>query len=469
MTINAKKVLVALLSVVFLASLLIVAWIEGGKQRFAPEPENLLSEASAGCYRCHLEKTPAIVGQWFGSRHGQLGIGCYECHRAEEGDVDGWKHNGRLIATIVSPKDCGRCHGAIAEEFSKSAHARAGDIDGSLDAVLAEKLQGHDSLNVGCVRCHGRAMDFQKDSSGKLVKDSEGKPLFVDGAWPNTGMGRINPDGSRGACTACHSRHRFDLAMARRPEACGKCHLGPDHPQEEIYHESKHGVAFYNALSQNLMHLESKKWIVGATYNAAPTCATCHMSATPNQPITHDPSSRISWNSKPPVSIRPEDHEIRRGSMQDVCLNCHAPTWVDGYFQQYDAAVDLWNRRFGEPGAKIMEILAGAGLVTPKPFDDEIEWTWYYLWHREGRQARMGAAMMGPSYAQWSGFAEVAREFYDNFLRHARELAKSKPEAAKAIEALLAGPDHEWLRSSGSEERAKSDKFYQARYGQTVR
>ena len=28
---------------------------------------------------------------------------------------------------------------------------------------------------------------------------------------------------------------------ARKPEACGQCHLGPDHPQIEIYMESKHG------------------------------------------------------------------------------------------------------------------------------------------------------------------------------------------------------------------------------------
>ncbi|MCI0587275.1 MAG: hypothetical protein L0323_10590 [Planctomycetes bacterium] len=469
MTLNAKKVLVAVLSVVLLASLLLVAWIEGGKQRLAPEPETLLSEESRGCYRCHLEKTPAIVGQWVGSRHGELGIGCYECHRAEEGEIDGWKHGGRLIATIVTPNDCARCHKTIADEFARSAHSRAADVAGSLDAVLAERLQGHASATVGCGRCHGQAVEFRRDEAGKVVRDSEGKPLFAEGVWPNTGMGRINPDGSRGACTACHSRHRFDIAMARRPESCGKCHLGPDHPQEEIYSESKHGVAFANALAQGAMHLEKRKWVVGVDYSAAPTCATCHMSATPNQPMTHDPSARLSWNCRPAISTHPEDWEINRANMQDVCMNCHSPTWVDGHFAQYDAAVELWNRRFGEPGLKIMEDLAAAGLLTPKPFDDPIEWTWYFLWHREGRQARMGSAMMGPGYAQWQGFAEVAEHFFDRFLPQARELAKARPEVAASLEKLLSTPEHDWLRAGGAEERARIEAFYKERYGQAIR
>ena len=54
----------------------------------------------------------------------------------------------------------------------------------------------------------------------------------------------MNLDGSLGSCSACHSRHDFSPRRARQPENCGKCHLGPDHPQKEIYEESKHGVAF---------------------------------------------------------------------------------------------------------------------------------------------------------------------------------------------------------------------------------
>ncbi len=43
----------------------------------------------------------------------------------------------------------------------------------------------------------------------------------------------------------------FPVAEARKPEACGQCHLGPDHPQIEIYNESKHG-AIYNAEARRM-------------------------------------------------------------------------------------------------------------------------------------------------------------------------------------------------------------------------
>jgi hypothetical protein len=124
---------------------------------------------------------------------------------------------------------------------------------------------------LGCWQCHG--------SPVKVLPNGD-----LDSAtWPNSGIGRINPDGSRGSCAACHQRHEFSIAQARRPEACGKCHLGPDHPQKEIYDESKHGISFYANVDK--MNLNSAKWVVGEDYNVAPTCATCHMSATSEQPL----------------------------------------------------------------------------------------------------------------------------------------------------------------------------------------
>ena len=72
----------------------------------------------------------------------------------------------------------------------------------------------------------------------------KGTGVLDPATWPNTGIGRINPDGSEGACTACHARHQFSAEQARHPENCGRCHMGPDHPQKEIYEESKHGASF---------------------------------------------------------------------------------------------------------------------------------------------------------------------------------------------------------------------------------
>ena len=43
------------------------------------------------------------------------------------------------------------------------------------------------------------------------------------------------------------------------------------------------------------MNLDSKAWVVGRDYWSAPTCATCHMSATANQTATHDVGARIGY------------------------------------------------------------------------------------------------------------------------------------------------------------------------------
>jgi len=48
------------------------------------------------------------------------------------------------------------------------------------------------------------------------------------------------PDGSVGECDVCHVKHSFSKAVARQPETCGECHVGPDHPHIEIYIEPIH-------------------------------------------------------------------------------------------------------------------------------------------------------------------------------------------------------------------------------------
>ena len=104
------------------------------------------------------------------------------------------------------------------------------------------------------------------DAVGRIVKNESGKPLLSSTSWPNTGIGRLNLDGSLGSCSACHSRHDFSARRARQPENCGKCHLGPDHPQKEIYEESKHGVAFRDLTAE--MNLDAKPWVLGHDYTA---------------------------------------------------------------------------------------------------------------------------------------------------------------------------------------------------------
>ncbi|MBU0616940.1 MAG: hypothetical protein KKI02_04425 [Planctomycetes bacterium] len=271
-----------------------------------------LSKESRECIDCHKKESRAIYQMWGTSKHYRANVGCYECHAAEKSAPDAIEHYEETISIIVSPKDCGKCHENEVKEFVGSHHSKGGRILGSLDNVLAEVVEGNRAFRTlgfpegnsaaavnGCWQCHG--------SQVKVLPGGELDPA----TWPNTGIGRINPDGSEGSCSACHARHGFSAAQARHPDTCGKCHLGPDHPQKEVYEESKHGIAF--AANVDKMNLDSPKWIVGEDYWHAPTCATCHMSATKSRPVTHDIGLRISWNNRPSVSVRPELSDAKMG------------------------------------------------------------------------------------------------------------------------------------------------------------
>ncbi|MCB9889769.1 MAG: hydroxylamine oxidoreductase [Planctomycetes bacterium] len=475
--------------------------------------------SSQRCVSCHDEKSPGITAQWRDSTHAEKGVGCVDCHQADKGDADAFQHEGYTIATVVTPRDCARCHAKVTEEFERSHHAKAGNILASLDNLLAEtvegsrnpfdphaktagredlhKVDGMSSAATGCKQCHGAKVglqgadgqaitvdDLRPGADGKptnaeavarIAKNQDGKPIFDPRTWPNTGIGRLNLDGSRGSCSACHSRHDFSPRRARRPENCGKCHLGPDHPQKEIYEESKHGIAYRD--QKELMKLDGKTWVLGEDYHHAPTCATCHMSAnTKNgRRITHDPGERISWTNRPWESlwldtdingkvVTEQDPQKRaklvhkkatdkRVEMKNVCLHCHTNDYVNGFYKQYDNFVHLYNQKFARPGKKIMDALLAQGLRTKAQFDEKVEWTWFYLWHHEGRRARHGASMMAPDYAHWHGMYEVAERFYTELIPEARELAQhaiahGKEAAGKAvlavIDEILARPEHAW-------------------------
>ena len=121
--------------------------------------------------------------------------------------------------------------------------------------------------------------------------------------------------------------------------------------------------------------------------------------------------------------------------------------------QQYDDFIVLFNEKFAKPGESIMKSLREQELITETQFDEEIEWTWFYLWHHEGRRARHGASMMAPDYAHWHGMYEVAERFYMGLIPQAREIVEHAREDGRAeqadavsavIEEILARPEHEW-------------------------
>jgi len=90
----------------------------------------------------------------------------------------------------------------------------------------------------------------------------------------------------------------------------------------------------------------------------------------------------------------------------------------------------------------LMETLKEHSMITDTPFDESIEWTWFLLWHHEGRRARHGAAMQAPDYVQWEGMFEVAHRFYMEMVPELKELIEKAEKAgnhegAKAVKNLL--------------------------------
>lgn len=450
MSLQFKKLIVAIFALAFLAAVITVGFIEKSRHKPANAGYAYADETTKKCIDCHDEKHIAVVWnrQWENSRHAQKGIGCQACHEAKEGDPDLWEHEGFNVTQVPSPMDCKQCHEKEVEQFTNSHHAQATQFIGSMDNLLGEIVEGTPAANMGCRQCHGSIVQL----------DDKARPIA--GTWPNTGIGRINPDGSNGTCTACHLRHNFALEQVREPATCGRCHMGPDHPQIEIYEESKHGINFVSHRDE--MNLASTEWVVGVDYIAAPTCATCHVSATPTMEVTHDIGARISRTNRPPVSKDLENPEERRGLMKKVCTECHGETWVENFYVMYDTAVDHYNRKFGIPARDIMDELKKAGKLTATPFDEELEWVYFELWHHEGRRARMGASMMGPDYTQWHGFYEVAQHFYIKFLPQAEKL---KPGVTRKVRAMK---EHQWLKGMTEEQRKSNLEFYKKRYDQEI-
>ena len=229
------------------------------------------------------------------------------------------------------------------------------------------------------------------------------------------------------------------------------------------------------------------------------------MSATRTQGVTHDVGDRISWTLRPAISTKlnmvvyddlskmdvPEGKELpevgderkgsdgkvrkvtqvftwqqRRERMQDVCTSCHAGGLVTGFYKQFDDLVDMYNDKFAKPAAAVMAELYKANKLTAAPMDEKLEWTYYELWHHEGRRARHGASMSGPDYAWWHGIYEVAKTFYLHFIPEVKEVA-GEPLATELLDKYVySQPGHRWLKEGMSKDQLqKIQDFYRQRYG----
>jgi len=269
--------------------------------------------------------------------------------------------------------------------------------------------------------------------------------------WPNQGVGRINPDGSLGACTSCHPRHNFSIEVARKPYTCSQCHLEPDVPAFEVYKESKHGNIFFSM--QHEWNWNSVPWRVGKDFQA-PTCATCHNSliTTPDNKVivsrTHDFGARL-WvrlfgliythpqpkNGKTyviknkeglplPTSFTGElaseylidkNEQMRRQiEMKKVCQGCHNTDWVNQHFVKLDATIAETDR-MSLSATLLLQKAWNEGLADPaNPFDETIERLWTKQWFFYANSVRYASAMGGPDFATFkNGWWELTANLHE--------------------------------------------------------
>jgi hydroxylamine dehydrogenase len=382
-----------------------------------------LSTEAKECIDCHKTESPGIVGDWVNSRHGHVSVSCLDCHQVESDSPMATQHETMIgtdvyISALVPPSTCARCHPAEYQQFNESGHFRSYRQiipKDSLHALINKhEGQSHPEFGnatneTGCIQCHGT--EIKLDENNRPTSDT----------WPNAGMGNVYPDGSTGNCSTCHTRHKFSIAEARKPNSCASCHLGPDHPDIEIFENSKHGHIYLTDSDDWNWEKAPDAWEAGTDYRA-PTCATCHMSGIGELNTTHNITDRLYWNlwakrsevrtSDDVMSALYGNGEEGREKMKLVCNNCHSALHTDSFFEQGDRAVQLYNVAYYDPAVEMLEDLKEKELLKENPWDDEFQILYYHLWHHQGRRARQGAMMGGPDWAHWHGFFELQQDLY---------------------------------------------------------
>jgi cytochrome c553 len=441
--------------------------------------EVTVSDATQTCIDCHASTHPGIVESWQKSRHAemtpaaamqvkgaarkfsstavpdslkQVAVGCAECHTLRpDSHADTFDHNDYRVHVVVSPNDCAVCHADEAAQYSKNlmSHARnnlAGNpvyvqLQESIigDPVLTDKVvtfapSNADTQAEACYYCHGTELKV----TGRETRDTDAGELefpIIQG-WPNQGVGRINLDGSKGSCAACHTRHGFSMAEARKPYTCKECHVGPDVPAEPVYAASKHGTIYASKFAD--WNFTAVPWTVGSDFTA-PTCAACHISQLQNTDEielvkrTHQMSDRLPWriygliyahphpkeadttvirnadglplptdlkgNPASAFLIDPEEMARRKQTMQAACLACHDTSWVQGHWGRLENTISRSNAATLTATQLMMKIWEkgyASGLdKQANPFDEAIEKRWHQIWLFFSNSIRFSSAMAG--------------------------------------------------------------------------
>lgn len=374
-------------------------WQAAAGERTEPEAVNVLATSQDECVVCHRKKTPGIVQQYGFSTMAAAEVTCQDCHEVA-GDYPGaGEHEGTYVLASPTTARCEKCHEQEVAQYNQSRHGLPAYVAVAGAQELSEPLLAlYESIPEG---------GFQPDKSRNAIAELEGPDLTKFTCFACHNVGKPAPDGSVGQCQKCHLRHQFSLEQARKPETCNACHIGPDHPQYEIYQESGHGIA-YHTMGDD-WHWDAEAGTLTTEDFPAATCAICHISGFGTQPTTHDVGDRLTWYLFAPVSTRRPDWEANKTAMQGVCTECHNENFISTFYTDADKATERVNEWVLE-SREIIAPLEEAGLLTEEPFDEPIDFTFFNLWHHWGRTTKFGTWMQGPDYAQWHGAYEVLHE-----------------------------------------------------------
>jgi hydroxylamine dehydrogenase len=384
------------------------------------------------CLVCHKERTPGLYAEWLGSAHADNNVTCFDCHGARRDEADAFPHQGVWISTLVTPLDCAGCHEVEAAGFERSAHARAARVTSPEDA----------SADTDCAGCHG----------GTVRLDEERPNRLDDRSWQGGAVGRLNPDGSRGNCSACHQDHGFHPDAPSTERACVQCHRDVQANAQGFREHSGYGAA-HNTDTRWVA--PSTHWKHGTPVENAPTCVSCHLQDGGGAHTSHNSALRLGRQTREGLSV-PRSDGPGRAAMRQVCAQCHGASMVDEHFRRLDRALDLYNTRLAQPAGEILQLLRTSRGGDARAIADA-EQAWWELLHRAEIRACAGETPVDADPARWQRVQETGRWFHQRF---APAVRRSGVEGAiRRLDRLIADdPLHRALAAAPDSGRNTADK-----------
>jgi hydroxylamine dehydrogenase len=332
--------------------------------------ERSIPPEAQACIECHKQTNPGLFGDWANSRHANANITCLDCHLAQPGDQDvakgHEKYYGRNdlpfgeekykvpIATVVTPKDCSRCHPDEVTQYSKSKHANTIEIMWKLDPWLNKGMNSDNERKTGCYHCHGTVLAI--DDKGKLDPTT----------WPNVGVGTTEHGWQQGVLHQLSQSP--SLCGLRSPAARGLRLLppgaGPSPDRDLRGVQARHHLQCFRRRVQLQgcgRHLVAGHGLSGAHLRRLPHE---RFGQGDGHPRRH--RRRISWETQAPLTVRPADFkpfpagndwQVEREKMKNVCRSCHGDSWIDDFYQGFDKAVEEYNEVYFKPAKAMLDDL----------------------------------------------------------------------------------------------------------------